>query len=109
MAVSVLHRLDFPVAPDTINPFLRSCEHPVFGFTGKPNSSLYFLEYLHAGLALCREMAQLPSHLDACFTSLLRCQTESGGFARTHLAIATMDNTYLAIHGAKLLQEMRAL
>jgi len=109
LATVVLQRIGYPVSTDLVQPYLCSCEHPVFGYTGKPGSSLYFLEYLHAGLALSREISFSPSYPEACFSSLLRCQTDSGGFARTHLAIATLENTYFAICGLQILSRMMNL
>lgn len=103
---SILKRLGAPVPVDSLVPFLRACEHPAFGFSGKPGTALFFLEYLHAGLALCRELASTPTFPAACLSALLRCQTDTGGFARAHLAIATMDDTYRAVHGLTLLQRM---
>ncbi|ADW17837.1 hypothetical protein Despr_1685 [Desulfobulbus propionicus DSM 2032] len=105
----ILKHLDSTVPLDTLVPFLRACEHPVFGFTGKPGTALFFLEYLHAGLALCRELACIPTFPAACLSALLRCQTDTGGFARAHLAIASMDDTYRAIHGLTLLEQTGTL
>jgi len=105
-ATRILKRLDAPVPVDSLAPFLRACEHPAFGFTGKPGTALFYLEYLHAGLALCQELGSTPTFAAACLSALLRCQTETGGFARAHLAIATMDDTYRAVHGLTLLQRI---
>lgn len=102
----ILKRLEAPLPVDSFVPFLRACEHPAFGFTGKPGTALFFLEYLHAGLALCQELASTPTFATACLAALLRCQTDTGGFARAHLAIATMDDTYRAVHSLTLLQRM---
>jgi hypothetical protein len=108
-AAAVLRRISHPVALTDVEPFLRACEHPVFGFTGKPATSLFFLEYLHAGLALCNEIALLPTYGAACASFLYQCQTNSGGFARTNLAIATLENTCFAIHGIQILAKIMDL
>lgn len=100
----ILKCLGSTVPLDSLVSFLRACEHPTFGFTGKPGTALFFLEYLHAGLALCRELSCAPTFPSACLSALLRCQTDTGGFARAHLAIATMDNTYRAVYGLTFLQ-----
>lgn len=98
LAAAVLH--GFGQSPaDLITPFLRACEHPLFGFTGIPGASLHFLEYLHAGLLLCRLTGCTPSFPEACRSSILRCQMRSGGFARASLALPSMDNTFLALQG----------
>jgi hypothetical protein len=103
LAAAVLH--DFgQFQADILRPFLRSCEHPLFGFTGIPGASLHFLEYLHAGLMFCRLIGCAPSFPEACRSSILRCQMRSGGFARTSLALPSMDNTFLAVQGMALLQ-----
>jgi len=108
-AVAALRLLDHPLASARIEPFLRSCEHPVFGFTGKPETSLYFLEYLHAGLALCDEMSLRPTYGQACASFMYQCQNDSGGFARASLGIATIENTCLAVHGITILEQMGIL
>ena len=108
-AVAVSRRIGHPLASTDVAPFLRACEHPVFGFTGKPGTSLFFLEYLHAGLALCDEMALQPTYGAACASFLSQCQTNTGGFARTNLAIATLENTCFAIHGIQILAKIMDL
>jgi hypothetical protein len=109
LAASIFRNLCSSVPLDSLIPFLRACEHPLFGFTGKPDTALFFLEYLSAGLALCQELAYTPTFPSACLSALLRCQTDTGGFGRAHLAIASMDNTYRAIHGLTLLEQMGVL
>ena len=106
LVTRILPHLAAPVPVESLVPFLRACEHSTFGFTGKPGTALFFLEYLHAGLALCQELASPPTFPAACLSALLRCQTDTGGFARTHLAIATMNDSYRAVHGLTLLQGM---
>lgn len=108
-AVVALRRIGYSPASEDVAPFLRSCEHPVFGFTGKPGTSLCFLEYVYAGLALCDEISLLPSYGEACVSFLERCQTNSGGFARTNLAIATLENTFFALHSFDVLTRMTNL
>lgn len=109
LVTRILRHLGSHVPVDAIVPFLRACEHPVFGFTGKPGTALFFLEYLWAGLALCDEISLLPTYRQACFSFLCQCQTNSGGFARTNLAIATLENTYFAIRGFQILARMMDL
>ena len=104
-AVAALRCLGQPLPAGTVTPFVRSCEHPVFGFTGIPGTALYFLEYLHAGLALCREIAVTPTYPEPCRSALLRCQTDTGGFARASRASATMENTCLAVQGFAILDQ----
>ena len=105
----LLKYLGSPLTVESLAPFLRACEHPAFGFTGKPGTALFFLEYLCAGLALCDEISLLPTYKQACFSFLCQCQTNSGGFARTNLAIATLENTYFAIRGFQILARMMDL
>lgn len=105
----LLKHLGSPLTVDSLAPFIRACEHPVFGFTGKPGTALFFLEYLCAGLALCDEISLLPTYRQACFSFLCQCQTNSGGFARTNLAIATLEGTYFAIRGFQILARMMDL
>ena len=109
LVASILRHLGSSVPLDSIVPFLRACEHPLFGFTGKPGTALFFVEYLYAGLALCQKLACTPTFPSACLSALLRCQNDTGGFGRAHLAIASMDDTYRAINGLTLLEQMGAL
>jgi hypothetical protein len=104
-AVAALRKIGRFPSHEAVAPFLRSCEHPLFGYTGKPGTSLYFLEYIHAGLALCEELSLRPTHPAACAAFLQRCQTGTGGFARTIQGIATLENTFYAINGLKVLAQ----
>lgn len=108
-AAAVLRRLGHPLASEKVAPYLRACEHPVSGFTGKPATSLCFLEYVYAGLALCDELSLAPTHREVCITFLGQCQTNAGGFARAPLAAATLENTYFAIHGFDVLRRLMRL
>ncbi len=108
-AAAVLRRLGHPLASEQVAPYLRACEHPVSGFTGKPGTSLCFLEYVYAGLALCAELSLAPTHSEACAAFLRQCQTNAGGFARAPLAAATLENTYFAIRGLDVLTRMQHL
>lgn len=96
-AVSALGHIGKPVARERVAPFVRACEDATFGFTGKPGSSLSYLEYIHAGVSLCAALGTKPAFAAACGETVLRCRTASGGFARTETGIATLENTYLAL------------
>ncbi|MDQ7830115.1 MAG: prenyltransferase/squalene oxidase repeat-containing protein [Desulfovibrionaceae bacterium] len=96
-AVSALCRIGKPVAREDVAPFVRACEDATFGFTGKPGSSLSYLEYIHAGVSLCAALGMVPTHTSACADFILNCQTTNGGFARAETGIATLENTYFAL------------
>jgi hypothetical protein len=96
-AMSALGLIGRPVARERVVPFVRACEDATFGFTGKPGSSLAYLEYIHAGVSLCAALGMTPTHTSACADFILNCQTMNGGFARAETGIATLENTYLAL------------
>ncbi|KUG28084.1 hypothetical protein ASZ90_002044 [hydrocarbon metagenome] len=96
-AVSALGRIGRPPEPRGLAAFVRSCEDSTFGFTGKPGSSLPYLEYIHAGVCLCAALGTQPAFAAACGETVLRCRKASGGFARTETGIATLENTSLAL------------
>lgn len=103
-AVEILHGLGRRADADDAAGFVRSCEHPVSGFSDMPGTSLQYIEHIHAGLALCRALRMKPRHEDACAATVRRCQLANGGFARASFGIATLENTYLALHCQKILR-----
>lgn len=102
-AVSALGRIGRPPEPRDLAAFVRSCEDSTFGFTGKPGSSLPYLEYIHAGVCLCAALGTKPAFPAACGETVLRCRTASGGFARTETGIATLENTYRAVNALTII------
>lgn len=103
-AVEILHRLGCGEGAAGAAGFVRTCEHPVSGFTDMPGTSLHYIEHIHAGLALCRALRIKPLYAAACAAMVRRCQLANGGFARTSSGIATLENTYLALRCLELLK-----
>ena len=107
-AVEILHNLGLRADAESAAHFVRSCDHPVAGFTDMPGTSLHYIEHVHAGLALCLALRIQPGHASACAASVRRCQLVNGGFARASLGIANLEYTYLALHSLQLLKDFKA-
>ncbi|MFZ5811357.1 MAG: prenyltransferase/squalene oxidase repeat-containing protein [Thermodesulfobacteriota bacterium] len=97
-AAESLRIIGKPASREDLIPFVHACEDETFGFTGKPGASLGYLEYLSAGVSLCALLDIPPTYPDSCRDNVRRCQQASGGFARTETGIATLDNTFHALH-----------
>ncbi len=103
-ALAMLAMLDYPVKELETERFIRRCEMPLFGFTDIPHSSLSYVEYIHAGVLASSIISYRPRYHDRCVDFILDCQNTNGGFSRVpHAGIATMENTFLAVHALKLL------
>jgi len=96
-AAEALRIIKRPPAREGLIPFVRSCEDATLGFTGKPGTSLGYLEYLSSGVSLCASLDITPTYPDACRDSVRRCQQATGGFARAETGIATLENTFQAL------------
>jgi hypothetical protein len=106
-ALSLLDMLGYPVKELETQKFIRRCGTPLFGFTDIPHRSLSYMEYIHAGALASSVISCRPIYHDGCFDFILNCQNRNGGFSRApHAGIATMENTWYAIHALKLLSEM---
>jgi len=106
-AIFMLSRLGCPVQTLQADRFISRCEHPVYGFTDIPGTSLSYLEYVYAGiLASVMTGYRLWNH-DQCIEFIKYCQTKNGGFSRTtHGGIATLENTFYAVHSLRLLSTL---
>lgn len=103
-ALVMLAQLHFPVQSLQTEEFVRECETPMVGFTDMPRVSLYYLEYVHAGVQASSVMGRPPRYLDQCIAFIKNCQTRTGGFSRvTHGGIATLEDTFYAISALKIL------
>lgn len=63
--------------------FLKRCENPDYGFLNAPGVLPPYLEHLHAGVLLSRELGITPRFHDECIAFLDRCFHRSGGFVRS--------------------------
>ncbi|MGD0275174.1 MAG: prenyltransferase/squalene oxidase repeat-containing protein [Syntrophales bacterium] len=106
-ALTMLKQLSYSIETLKTNNFIRQCEMPLFGFTDIPGSSLSYIEYMDAGASASQLLSYRPRYLKECADFIINCQNRNGGFARaTHSGIATMENTFYAIHALKLLEAM---
>jgi hypothetical protein len=104
-ALTILSRLSYPMKKLCAEIFLKKCEIPGFGFTDIPGSSLSYIEYIYAGVAASRIAGYRPEHFKECNDFIVNCQNRNGGFARAmHSGIATLENTFHAIHALKYLE-----
>ncbi len=106
-ALVMLNLLGHPVTELGAVDFIRRCETPVFGFTDIPYSSLSYMEYIHAGVLASSVVSYRPRYHDRCIDFILNCQNRNGGFSRAPQAgIATLENTFFAIHARRLLSDL---
>ncbi|MBN1548275.1 MAG: hypothetical protein JW902_16615 [Syntrophaceae bacterium] len=103
-ALVMLKALAYPVKKlDTIQ-FISRCEIPIYGFTDIPGAMLAYLEYVYAGLLASKSIHYEPRYKNHCAEFVANCQNINGGFSRTtHNGIATLENTFYAVHAMKLL------
>lgn len=103
-ALFMLSLLDYPVQTLRTETFISRCETPGCGFTDIPDTSLSYLEYVHAGILAASLTDYRIRYPDQCSDFIRYCQTRTGGFSRTiHGGIATLEDTWYAVHALKLL------
>lgn len=76
--------------------YARSCENENLGFTLAPNASNATISVLKAGLDTVHFFQERSRYESSLLEYLLTCQTGKGGFAPVPLALADLENTYLA-------------
>ncbi len=103
-ALAMLQSLSRPIGKLGAGKFIRLCEVPFYGFTDIPHTTLSFLEYVHAGVLASYLISRRPTYREQCAEFVLNCQNRNGGFSRTvQGGIATLENTWLALHALTLL------
>jgi hypothetical protein len=103
-ALVMLKALSYPLENLEVDRFLRECEVPRYGFTEIPGTSLFFLEFIYGGLLAASAVGYQPRYIDSCIDFIKNCRTRRGGFSRAmHGGIATLENTFYAVHALKLL------
>lgn len=108
-ALSMMDRFGYAIQELETESFIRRCEVPFFGFTDIPHTSLSFLEYVHAGVYASYLLRLKLAYSDQCELYIRSCQNRNGGFSRTmQSGIATLENTYNAIHALILLSTLTA-
>jgi hypothetical protein len=106
-ALVLLSWLDYPVQELHAIDFIRQCETSTCGFTDIPNMSLSYLEYIHAGVLAAFITDYRIRYFDRCVDFIRHCQNRTGGFSRVmHGGIATLEDTYYAVHALKLLSAL---
>lgn len=103
-ALVLLSLLDYPVQELHTTDFIRQCETSACGFTDIPDTSLSYLEYIHAGVLAAFITDYRIRYQDECVSFIRHCQNRTGGFSRVmHGGIATLEDTFHAAHALKLL------
>jgi len=103
-ALVMLRALSHPLDDLRVDLFLRQCEIPQYGFTEIPGTSLSYLEFVYGGVLAASTVDYQLHYADSCIDFIKSCQTRSGGFSRAmHGGIATLENTFYAVHALKLL------
>lgn len=106
-ALLMLTLLNYPVQKLSVLDFIRQCETPACGFTDIPETSLSYLEYIHAGAVAAFLTGYRIRHLDQCTDFIRNCQNRTGGFSRVmHGGIATLEDTCYALKSLKLLSAL---
>ena len=107
-ALTILNWLSYPIERLSSIDFLAKCEDPIYGFVDVSGMSPSFLEYVHAGISVCRLLVYEPRYRETCIEFIRDCQNRTGGFSRaTNAGIATLENTYLAVHALALLSALQ--
>jgi hypothetical protein len=103
-ALVLLSLLDYPVQELHTTDFIGQCETSTCGFTDIPDTSLSYLEYIHAGVLAAFITDYRIRYADECVSFIRHCQNRTGGFSRVmHGGIATLEDTFHAAHALKLL------
>lgn len=107
-ALVLLSWLNYPVQELHTIDFIKQCETPTCGFTDIPNTSLSYLEYIHAGVLAALITDSRIRYFDRCVDFIRHCQNRTGGFSRImHGGIATLEDTFYAVHALKLLSALQ--
>lgn len=103
-ALVMLKLLAYPLEKLQADRFIAECEEPRCGFTEIPGTSLSYLEFIYGGVLAAATVDYKLHYPDSCIDFIESCQTNRGGFSRTVWGgIATMENTFYAVHALKLL------
>lgn len=106
-ALVLLSWLNYPVQKLHALDFIKQCETPTCGFTDIPNTSLSYMEYIHAGALAAFIIDYRIRFLDQCLSFIEHCQNRTGGFSRVmHGGIATLEDTFYAVESLKLLSAL---
>lgn len=101
-ALTVLSRLDYPVADLKACDFIRLCETQTAGFTNIPRTSLASIEAVHDGLLCATLVPCMPRTLQRCLEFIHCCRNKTGGFTRNSCTgIATLENSFYAVHALR--------
>ncbi|MEJ2630529.1 MAG: prenyltransferase/squalene oxidase repeat-containing protein [Acidihalobacter sp.] len=84
----------------------RRCEDPRLGLRLTPSAGLTSAGTLHGGLEVSVSLGLQPRHLNVIATQIRLLQHPSGGFGARHRALATLQDTWLALAAANLLGKL---
>ena len=103
-ALMLLSWLSYPVQELHAENFIKQCETSTCGFTDIPNTSLSYLEYIHAGVMAAFILDYRLQYFDQCVDFIRHCQNRTGGFSRVmHGGIATLEDTFYAVQALKIM------
>lgn len=107
-ALRILQGVDPDFDNSKTRNFIMDCETPDFGFTDVPGTSLSYIEHICAGLNASHLASCRPRYLNACSLFISGCRRRNGGFSRAISdGIATLENTYFAVHSLLLISHLR--
>ena len=106
-AAAILAALGYDVNSLGLEPFIRRCEDPAFGFLAVPGVRPGVLEHVHAGLRLCAVLGYSSPFSDACEPFVRRCYRENGGYCRSlYGGSPTLECTWRALESLALVRSV---
>ena len=106
-ALVMLKLLTYPLEKLQTDSFIATCEDQRYGFTEIPGTSLSYLEFIYGGILAVATIDYQLCYPGSCVSFIKSCQTKTGGFSRAMRGgIATMENTFYAVHALKLLSAL---
>lgn len=100
-AVAIGLEVGVPVL-EAARSLLEACEHPRLGFRATPSSSSAPVHTLRGGAWLAAQLGVTPRYVEALIDNVVALQRPSGGFARNHGALATLQDTSCALEVIEL-------
>jgi hypothetical protein len=108
VALRLVRLVDLPTADEeTTGSFLRGCEDGALGLRLTPVSATTSGGALRGGLAIARTLNLRPRYSESIDRSIARLQRPSGGLGRRDGAIAILDDTWLGLRAASLLEQIQ--
>lgn len=106
VALNLAHEAGLPVDTPPVTAWWRRCEDSTLGLRPTPDAWLTTAGTLCGGLGIAVRLGLQPRHPDAIATQIRLLQHPSGGFGARHRALATLQDTRLALTAASRLDKL---